>query len=63
MSEADAAAYREQYRKEMEALDKKLQKEKQKQTKHLHTKLTALKQKRMQDKVNGWMFIIFDGGG
>ncbi|XP_031561262.1 uncharacterized protein LOC116297218 [Actinia tenebrosa] len=51
LSDADAAAYREQYRKEMEALDKKLQKERQKQAKHLHTKLTALKQKRMQDKV------------
>jgi len=48
---ADVNAYRMQYRKELEALTKKLNKDRQSQEKKFHMKLTALKQQRAEELV------------
>ncbi|XP_048585392.1 uncharacterized protein LOC116615488 [Nematostella vectensis] len=50
ISEAEANAYIERYKKEVDALKEKTEKEKRKQQDTLHKRLTALKQKRIDDK-------------
>ena len=47
----DAATYLERYRKEAEVVDSKLAKDRKRQEQKLHQKLTALKQKRIEEKV------------
>ena len=51
MSESEALAHQEKLLKEMEAVNKKLAKDRQRQESVLHQKLTARKQKKMEQKV------------
>lgn len=51
LSSEDATAYLERFRKEVEVVDNKLAKDRKRQEQKLHQKLTALKQKRIEEKV------------
>ena len=51
VSEAEASAYREKLLKDVDSLDKKLEKQRSKQEQNLHDRLTLLKKKKMQEKV------------
>ena len=51
VSEAEATAYREKLFKEVDTLDKKLEKQKHRQEQSLHDRLTLLKKKKLQEKV------------
>ena len=51
LNSEDAAAYLERFRKEVEVVDNKLAKDRKRQEQKLHQKLTALKQKRIEEKV------------
>jgi polyhydroxyalkanoate synthesis regulator phasin len=51
VSEAEASAYREKLFKDVDSLDKKLEKQRSKQEQNLHDRLTLLKKKKMQEKV------------
>ena len=51
LNSEDAATYLERFRKELEVVDNKLAKDRKRQEQKLHQKLTALKQKRIEEKV------------
>ena len=51
VSEAEATAYREKLFKEVDTLDKKLEKQKHRQEQSLHDRLTLLKKKKLLEKV------------
>lgn len=51
LNSEDAAAYLERYRKEVQVVANKLAKDRKRQEQKLHQKLTALKQKRIEEKV------------
>ncbi|XP_020627375.1 limbin-like [Orbicella faveolata] len=50
LNSEDAAVYLERFRKEVEVVDNKLAKDRKRQEQKLHQKLTALKQKRIEEK-------------
>lgn len=50
LSSENAAIYLERFKKELEAVNNKLDKEKKRQQEKLHQKLTALKQRKMEEK-------------
>jgi len=50
LTSADAALYLERYRKEVEAVNSKLDKDRKRQEQKLHQKLTALKQRKIEEK-------------
>ena len=51
LNSEDAAAYLERFRKEVEVVENKLSKDRKRQEQKLHQKLTALKQRRIEEKV------------
>lgn len=51
VTEDEATAYREKLFKEVDTLEKKLEKQKQRQEQSLHDRLTLLKKKKLQEKV------------
>lgn len=51
LTSEDAAIYLARFRKEVEAVNSKLSKDKKRQEQKLHQKLTALKQKKIEEKV------------
>ena len=51
VSEAEATAYKEKLFKDVDTLDKKLEKQRNRQEENLHDRLTLLKTKRLQEKV------------
>ena len=51
VSEAEATAYREKLFKDVENVDKKMEKQRSRQEQSLHDRLTLLKQKKLQEKV------------
>ena len=51
LNSGDAAAYLERFGKEAEVVENKLAKDRKRQEQKLHQKLTALKQKRIEEKV------------
>ena len=51
VTEDEATAYREKLFKEVDTLDKKLEKQKHRQEQSLHDRLTLLKKKKLQEKV------------
>ena len=51
VTEAEATAYREKLFKDVDNLDKKLEKQKNRQEQNLHDRLTLLKKKKMEEKV------------
>lgn len=51
LSSEDAATYLDRFRKEVEVVDNKLAKDRKRQEQKLHQKLTALKQRRIEEKV------------
>ena len=51
VSSEDAALYLQRYRKKMEVINSKLAKDRKRQEQKLHQKLTALKQKKIEEKV------------
>ncbi|KAK2558548.1 hypothetical protein P5673_019268 [Acropora cervicornis] len=51
LSSENAAIYLERFKKELEAVNNKLDKERKRQQEKLHQKLTALKQRKMEEKV------------
>lgn len=57
VSEAEATAYRDKLFKDVDTLDKKLEKQKHRQEENLHDRLTLLKKKKLQEKVN---FLVFN---
>lgn len=53
VSESEATACREKLSKDVEALNKKLEKQRNRQEQSLHDRLTLLKKKKLQEKASG----------
>ena len=52
MSEAEATAYREKLLKDVENLERKLNKQRSRQEQNLHDRLTVMKKRKLQEKVS-----------
>ncbi|XP_028390926.1 uncharacterized protein LOC114515809 [Dendronephthya gigantea] len=58
VSEEEATAYREKLMKDVETLDKKLEKQRSRQEESLHDRLSLLKKKKLQEKEDGYKLAV-----